>query len=165
MKTKKDKQYDLPVFKKKNKWKISVLLPIFNAIWKYKILHTKNAQFNEKLSDHFKLWIFVIWNYTTLKRCECCGQIIESLITIWNYTTLKHYKALNEWFLGLITIWNYTAIKRKSSRAVCIYAFYYHMKLHYYQTTAFVIWVVSPVYYHMKLHYYQTSHCERILLD
>ena len=151
MKTKKDKQYDLPVFKKKNKWKISVLLPIFNAIWKYKILHTKNAQFNEKLSDHFKLWIFVIWNYTTLKRCECCGQIIESLITIWNYTTLKHYKALNEWFLGLITIWNYTTIKPPIAKGYYWIKFYYHMKLHYYQTSVFKSCLHAHVVFHMEL--------------
>ena len=135
MKTKKDKQYDLPVFKKKNKWKISVLLPIFNAIWKYKILHTKNAQFNEKLSDHFKLWIFVIWNYTTLKRCECCGQIIESLITIWNYTTIKPPIAKGYYWIK----------------------FFYHMKLHYYQTLPSGKGGTLEFYYHMKLHYYQTS--------
>ena len=75
------------------------------------------------------------WDYTTLKLDLESKNVNACFTTTWDYTTLKQEKLPITRGLCFTTTWDYTTLKLGVLVLMLLGMFYYHLGLHYSQTS------------------------------
>ena len=121
----------------------------FTTLWNYTTLKRRNTCGNSRGC------FTTLWNYTTLKPCLLIVISLFCFTTLWNYTTLK--LVINDWnnYCSFTTLWNYTTLKHiRTFGVICVVLLPYEITLLSNSCTSLI--ASEWFYYLMKLHYSQT---------